>query len=145
MTGLMDLTPDEKQEILETLDLKSRIDRLLSHLAYRLEILKVSKDIDEQTKNRLDDRHREALLREQLKTIQSQLGEFDNTSSEAAGTFRENRKSEYAGRRTDTCAKRTEPAEKHAGNLQVNIPCCAIILNGSSNCPGQFRPVTGRI
>ncbi len=84
MTGLMDLTPDEKQEILETLDLKSRIDRLLSHLAYRLEILKVSKDIDEQTKNRLDDRHREALLREQLKTIQSQLGEFDNTSSEAA-------------------------------------------------------------
>ena len=84
MTGLMDLTPEEKQEILETADLKTRIDKLLSHLAYRLEILKVSKDIDEQTKNRLDDRHREALLREQLKTIQNQLGEIDGTSSETA-------------------------------------------------------------
>ncbi len=84
MTGLMDLTPEEKQEILETADLKTRIDKLLSHLAYRLEILKVSKDIDEQTKNRLDNRHREALLREQLKTIQNQLGEIDDASSEAA-------------------------------------------------------------
>ena len=84
MTGLMDLTPDEKQEILETTDLKTRIDKLLSHLTYRLEILRVSKDIDEQTRNRLDDRHREALLREQLKTIQNQLGEIDDASSEAA-------------------------------------------------------------
>ena len=84
MTGLMDLSPAEKQEILETTDLKARIDKLLSHLTYRLEILRVSKDIDEQTRNRLDDRHREALLREQLKTIQTQLGEIDDASSEAA-------------------------------------------------------------
>lgn len=84
ITGLMDLTPAEKQEILEITDLKSRIDRLLSHLAYRLEILRVSKDIDEQTKSRLDDRHREVLLREQLKTIQNQLDEMDDTSSETA-------------------------------------------------------------
>lgn len=84
ITGLMDLTPAEKQEILEITDLKSRIDKLLSHLAYRLEILRVSKDIDEQTKSRLDDRHREVLLREQLKTIQNQLDEIDDTSSETA-------------------------------------------------------------
>ena len=68
ITGLMDLSPEEKQEILETSDLKNRLDRLLSLVNYRLEVLRVSRDIDEQTKNRLDDRHREALLREQLRT-----------------------------------------------------------------------------
>lgn len=80
----MDLSPKEKQEILETSDLKNRLDRLLSLVNYRLEVLRVSRDIDEQTKNRLDDRHREALLREQLRTIQTQLGDFDDSSSEAA-------------------------------------------------------------
>ena len=82
MTGLMDLTIAEKQDILETTDLKERIDKLLSHLSYRLEVLRVSKDIDEKTRNRLDNRQREALLREQLKTIQTQLGEMDDASSE---------------------------------------------------------------
>lgn len=84
ITGLMDLSPEEKQEILETSDLKNRLDRLLSLVNYRLEVLRVSRDIDEQTKNRLDDRHREALLREQLRTIQTQLGDIDDSSSEAA-------------------------------------------------------------
>ena len=82
MTGLMDLTTAEKQDILETVDLKERIDKLLSHLSYRLEVLRVSKDIDEKTRNRLDDRQREALLREQLRTIQTQLGDIDDSSSE---------------------------------------------------------------
>ena len=46
ITGLMDLNPEEKQEILETTDLKTRLDRLLTLVNYRLEVLRVSRDID---------------------------------------------------------------------------------------------------
>jgi ATP-dependent Lon protease len=80
--GLMDLPLEQKQELLETLDLQQRIDRVLVLLARRIEVLRLSNEINEQTKDRIDGRQREFLLREQLKTIQHELGENDGGSSE---------------------------------------------------------------
>ena len=73
--GLVDLPLPQKQDLLETLDLQQRIDKLLDHLARRIEVLRLSEEISEQTKERIDDRQREYLLREQMKTIQKELGE----------------------------------------------------------------------
>jgi ATP-dependent Lon protease len=81
VTGFMDVQPDEKQQILETLNVQARLDKVLDLLARRIEVLKLSREIDERTKEKVDKRNREFLLREQLKTIQKELGEGDEGGS----------------------------------------------------------------
>ncbi len=71
----MDVKPEEKQEILETVDIVARMDRVSRMLAHRIEVLRLSQEIGRQTKAALDERQREVLLREQLAAIQRQLGE----------------------------------------------------------------------
>jgi ATP-dependent Lon protease len=73
----MDVTPDEKQEIIETVDLPARMEKVARLLAHRIEILRLSNEIGQQTKEALDKRQREVLLREQMAAIQRQLGEGD--------------------------------------------------------------------
>ncbi|WP_019139790.1 endopeptidase La [Noviherbaspirillum massiliense] len=82
VAGLLELTPQQKQDVLETLDLQRRLDKVLSLLVRRIEVVQLSNEINEQTKERMDDKQREYLLREQLKTIQDELGEFDGSNSE---------------------------------------------------------------
>ncbi len=82
IAGFMDITPAEKQEILETIDIESRLERVSAMLAYRTEVLRLSRQISEQTKEKIDDRQREFLLREQMKTIQKELGEGDDAKSQ---------------------------------------------------------------
>lgn len=74
-TAYMDLKPEEKQEILETVDVSARIDKVSKLLAHRIEVLRLSQEIGKQTKASLDERQREVLLREQMAAIQRQLGE----------------------------------------------------------------------
>ena len=82
IAGFMDITPAEKQEILETVDISSRLERVSAMLVYRIEVLRLSRQISEQTKEKIDDRQREFLLREQMKTIQKELGEGDDAKSQ---------------------------------------------------------------
>src|SRR5207248_364708 len=74
----MDVTPAEKQEVLETIDIVARMDKVARLLAHRIEVLRLSGEISEQTKSALDQRQREVLLREQMAAIQRQLGEGDD-------------------------------------------------------------------
>src|SRR5882757_5618796 len=82
--GIMDAKPSEKQEILETTDIKERLDKVLSLLAQRIEVLKLSKQIGERTQQTLSSQQREHILREQLRAIQKELGEGDEKSVELA-------------------------------------------------------------
>ncbi len=84
IAGLMDIGSGEKQALLETTDLKARLDQLLALLAHRIEVLKVSREIAERTKGSLDDSQRKHLLREQMRTIQKELGEGDEGAAEIA-------------------------------------------------------------
>ena len=81
IAGLMDIKAPEKQRLLETVDLQRRLDGVLELLAQRLEVLRLSREIDERTKASMDERQREYLLREQLKSIQKELGEGDEGNS----------------------------------------------------------------
>jgi ATP-dependent Lon protease len=74
-TAYMDVKPEEKQEILETVDISIRMDKVSRLLAHRIEVLRLSQEIGRQTKAALDERQREVLLREQMAAIQRQLGE----------------------------------------------------------------------
>ena len=73
----MDATPDEKQDILETVEIGARMERVSRLLAHRIEVLRLSQEIGRETKASLDARNREVLLREQMAAIQRQLGETD--------------------------------------------------------------------
>jgi ATP-dependent Lon protease len=75
VAGLIDIKPAEKQVILETLKVRDRLDRVIEYLTHRIEVLKLSKEIGEQTQGKIDERQREFILREQLKTIKKELGE----------------------------------------------------------------------
>jgi ATP-dependent Lon protease len=84
VAAYIDMTPDEKQEVLETIDIVARIERVSHLLARRLEVLRLSAEIGKQTKAALDERQREVLLREQMAAIQRQLGEGDGKAAEIA-------------------------------------------------------------
>jgi len=84
VTSFMDLKSAEKQEILATFDLKTRLDRILALLGQRIEVLKVSRQIDERTRVAFDDRQKEAVLRERLRQIQKELGEADGSTEDLA-------------------------------------------------------------
>src|SRR5215475_9544439 len=83
-TSYMDIKPQEKQEILETIDLPSRMEKVSKLLAERLEVLRLTNEIGQKTKATFDERQREAILREQMATIQRQLGEGDGKAQEVA-------------------------------------------------------------
>jgi ATP-dependent Lon protease len=81
-TSYMDIKPQEKQEVLETIDLQLRMDKVSRYLAERLEVLRLTNEIGQKTKAAFDERQREAILREQMATIQRQLGEGDGKAQE---------------------------------------------------------------
>jgi ATP-dependent Lon protease len=84
IAGISDSTPEVKQEILETFDLNQRMDKVLAMLAERIEVLKITRSIGEQTQHTLSSQQREHILREQLRQIQKELGEGDEKSVELA-------------------------------------------------------------
>ena len=84
ISGLIDIAAEEKQTLLETFDLKARLDKLLELLARRIEVLKVTREIDERTRESISDLNRKHLLREQMRTIQKELGEGEEGGAEIA-------------------------------------------------------------
>jgi ATP-dependent Lon protease len=82
VASFMDIKAHEKQELLETIDLKIRLDRVTELLTKRIEVLRLQRQIEEQTREAIDERHKEALLREQLRQIRKQLGEEEESAEE---------------------------------------------------------------
>jgi ATP-dependent Lon protease len=80
----LDATPAEKQDILETVDLVPRLDKVSKLLARRLEVLRLSAEIGNKTRESLDSRQREVLLREQMAAIQKELGDEGSNKQELA-------------------------------------------------------------
>lgn len=78
----MDIPSSEKQEVLETVNLAVRMEKVSKILAHRIEVLRLSQEISRQTKAALDQRQREVLLREQMAAIQRQLGEGEDTKAQ---------------------------------------------------------------
>jgi ATP-dependent Lon protease len=69
------LRPEERQQVLETLDLRERLSLVLRLLEHELEVLEVTTQIQQKVRSELERRQREVILREQLRAIQRELGE----------------------------------------------------------------------
>jgi ATP-dependent Lon protease len=83
IASTLDLSLDEKQEILATFDPEQRALRVSAKLAAQVSLLELSKKIGDQTKQSVDRAQRQYFLREQLKAIQKELGEGDTENAEA--------------------------------------------------------------
>jgi ATP-dependent Lon protease len=77
VAGYIDITPQERQILLETLSVEERLRRVLVHVQRQIGVLDAQEDIKSQVQEELGERQREMFLREQLKTIQRELGEDD--------------------------------------------------------------------
>jgi ATP-dependent Lon protease len=82
VANLLDVKNEDKQDLLETFDLKRRLDKVLELLGERVGVLRISKEIGEKTKKEFDERQREHVLREQMRQIQKELGEGEDTAAE---------------------------------------------------------------
>jgi ATP-dependent Lon protease len=77
VAGYIDITPPQRQMLLETLSVEERLRRVLVHVQRQIGVLEAQEDIKSQVQEELGERQREMFLREQLKTIQRELGEGD--------------------------------------------------------------------
>jgi ATP-dependent Lon protease len=88
IAGSLRLPTPEKQALLEEVDVAQRLRRLVQILARELEVISIGSEIQSQVQSEIDRSQREFVLRQQLKAIQAELGEFDESAAEA-GELRE--------------------------------------------------------
>ncbi|HEX5591612.1 MAG TPA: endopeptidase La [Candidatus Limnocylindrales bacterium] len=79
-----DMTTEQRQELLETVDIVERLKLVSTFLARQIEILELKGRIQSEVKSEMDKTQREYILREQLKAIQRELGEEDPQQAEVS-------------------------------------------------------------
>ena len=82
ITSFLDISAQDKQVVLELSDLRARLDRVTELLSHRIEVMKLQRQIESNTREAIDDRQKEFVLREQMRQIQKQLGEGEEASSD---------------------------------------------------------------
>jgi ATP-dependent Lon protease len=82
ITAHINLSLEERQEILEAIDVSERIKKLTTFVNRELEVLELGSKIQSQAKEEMSKAQREFYLREQLKAIQKELGEVDERTVE---------------------------------------------------------------
>ncbi len=112
----------EKQELLETFDIRDRLAKINKALARQLEILELSNKIHSQVKSQIDKTQREYYLREQLEAIQKELGQTDGAEVEVKRLRERIKKAKMpeavdkeAQRELDRLARTPQASPEHSG------------------------------
>jgi ATP-dependent Lon protease len=82
IAGALRISTEEKQELLETVDVTKRLRRLSEILTRELEVVQLGSKIQSQVESEIDKGQREYFLRQQMKAIQDELGEADEQQAE---------------------------------------------------------------
>ncbi len=82
-SSLPSLSTKDKQDVLETPDVRMRLDKINQHLAKELEVQQLRNKIQSEVQDRVQQTQREYYLREQMKAIQKELGEQDEGTRDA--------------------------------------------------------------
>lgn len=114
IASTLDIKGSERQEILETIDVKARLEKVSEFLAREVKVLELEKKISNKTQENFEKSAKEAILRERLKTIQKELDDTDDS-----GEFKELAdKIKSAGMPKDV----EEKARKELKKLQQTTP-----------------------
>ncbi len=89
VASALTIKPQEKQELLEIIDVKIRLVKITELLAKEIKILELERRIASKTQERFEKGAREAMLRERLRTIEEELGEKEE-NSETRTAFEQN-------------------------------------------------------
>ena len=117
-SSLPSLSTRDKQDILETPDVRVRLEKINQHLAKELEVQQLRNKIQSEVQDRVQQTQREYYLREQMKAIQKELGEQDDTTRDVE-EFKE--KIEQAGMTEEV----KKEALKELGRLSRMSPMAA--------------------
>ncbi|MGL5206768.1 MAG: endopeptidase La [Acidaminococcaceae bacterium] len=82
IAGYLTIGVDEKESVLEAINVKDRMNLLYSYLCKELEIANIEKNISQQVRKQIEQNQREYYLREQMKAINKELGEGDERQAE---------------------------------------------------------------
>jgi ATP-dependent Lon protease len=129
VAGYIDITPQERQILLETLSVEERLRRVLVHVQRQIGVLDAQEDIKSQVQEELGERQREMFLREQLKTIQREQADrrrererrhagHGRAAVPAALVARAQEPARRADRRQDRARARRAPVRARAGRRQ---------------------------
>ena len=80
----LNISISEKQKLLETINLKTRLERLMDHINNEMNVISVERKIRGRVKNQMEKTQREYYLNEQMKAIQNELGEIEDGKDESA-------------------------------------------------------------
>uniref|UniRef100_A0A7C3Z1J8 Lon protease n=1 Tax=Desulfobacca acetoxidans TaxID=60893 RepID=A0A7C3Z1J8_9BACT len=80
--GTLNIPKAEKQELLETIDVKERLNRILTLINREMEILELGKRIQAQVKGQMEKAQKDYYLREHIKALERELGETDEKTRE---------------------------------------------------------------
>jgi len=123
IASVLDMPVEEKQELLETFDTTARLQRLSILLGRELDVLELENRIQQQVQEEMDRSQREYFLREQMRVIQSELGEADEQTRDI-NELRE--KLEAAGLPEEALKKAEKEIERLA-SMPAAAPEVAII------------------
>ena len=84
IAGQLNISIHEKQKLLEMIDLKARLEKLIEHINSEMNVISVEKRIRGRVKNQMEKTQREYYLNEQMKAIQKELGEIEDGKDEIA-------------------------------------------------------------
>ena len=84
VAGQLNISISDKQNLLETLDLKNRLEKIMEHINNEINVIGVEKRIRGRVKNQMEKTQREYYLNEQMKAIQKELGEIEDGKDEIA-------------------------------------------------------------
>ncbi len=108
----LSLKIEDKQLLLEAIDIKERLEKLCEILAREMEILELEKKIAGRVRKQMEKTQKEYYLREQLKAIQKELGEKDDKSTEIAEYREKLEKGNYPEEIKDKIKKEISRLEK---------------------------------
>ena len=84
ISGQLNISIPEKQKLLEVVDLKKRLEKLMEHVDKEINVISVEKRIRGRVKNQMEKTQREYYLNEQMKAIQKELGDIEDGKDEIA-------------------------------------------------------------
>ena len=80
IASTLDIKGSERQELLETIDIKARLEKVSEFLSREVKVLELERKISSKTQEQFEKSAKEAILRERIKTIEKELGDSDEGS-----------------------------------------------------------------
>ena len=128
--GSLNIPKAEKQELLETIDVKVRLNRILTLINRELEILELGKKIQSEVKGQMDKAQKDYYLREHIKALERELGETDEKTREITELLTRLEDARAAAPRHEGGGAGTGAPEAHPAFTRRTTRSSAIIWSG---------------